>query len=325
MDFDVPVLAASTGYIAAPATIDDAAEMLELERRVETDVAGETALTLDEISKPFATETGRANTAAVVVRRGDALVGSWGVEYDNADRYYAKAIVDHGLESDGYDALIAVAVQWAEQTVRGHATGDARLKLYTWDGDSRLREALTTAGYALQRSFFEMHIDLPAADTAHHSDVSIRRADLGDGDTDDTRLVHHLVTETFRDHYDFIERPFEDWVARHRDNPHTDYSSWWIAEVDGQPAGVRIDNSAYVDSHNAAYIANLGTLRSARGRGVAKSLLAHSFDGARRQGRAAVKLHVDAESPTGATRLYEAVGMRRNHTEHEWQKVLPTA
>ncbi|MEZ5089508.1 MAG: GNAT family N-acetyltransferase [Micropruina sp.] len=78
-------------------------------------------------------------------------------------------------------------------------------------------------------------------------------------------------------------------------------------------AGRRADLAQRVrrPSADADYVANLGVLRSGRGRGVAKALLHAAFARAQADGRAAVRLHVDAESPTGATRLYESVGMYR--------------
>jgi hypothetical protein len=53
---------------------------------------------------------------------------------------------------------------------------------------------------------------------------------------------------------------------------------------------------------------------------LAKALLYRGFAVSRDEGRTSVKLFVDAESPTGATRLYESVGMTREHVVLEWQK-----
>lgn len=74
------------------------------------------------------------------------------------------------------------------------------------------------------------------------------------------------------------------------------------------PLGACASSNRYLDQ-NAGYIGSLGVLRKGRGRGVAKALLADAFGSFRDAGRARVFLHVDAESPTGATRLYRSVGM----------------
>ena len=67
---------------------------------------------------------------------------------------------------------------------------------------------------------------------------------------------------------------------------------------------------------------HLGVLREGRGRGVAKALLHASFARYAADGRAAVKLHVDADSPTGATHLYESVGMYRRLVGYDYHKHL---
>ena len=51
-----------------------------------------------------------------------------------------------------------------------------------------------------------------------------------------------------------------------------------------------------------------------RGKGYAKALLLHTFREFYERGMPRVTLGVDAESPTGATHLYERVGM---HVEAE--------
>jgi ribosomal protein S18 acetylase RimI-like enzyme len=53
----------------------------------------------------------------------------------------------------------------------------------------------------------------------------------------------------------------------------------------------------------------LGVRRPYRRTGVALALLHHAFDEFRRRGRSKAVLNVDAQSLTGATRLYEKAGM----------------
>jgi ribosomal protein S18 acetylase RimI-like enzyme len=58
------------------------------------------------------------------------------------------------------------------------------------------------------------------------------------------------------------------------------------------------------------WIRVLGVRRPWRGCGRGRALLLHAFREFRRRGFARAGLGVDAESPTGANRLYESVGMR---------------
>ena len=57
-------------------------------------------------------------------------------------------------------------------------------------------------------------------------------------------------------------------------------------------------------------------------KGVGDALLRHAFGELYRRGARRVGLGVDAENPTGATRLYERVGMRVAYQSDVYAKKL---
>src|SRR5215468_1533170 len=59
----------------------------------------------------------------------------------------------------------------------------------------------------------------------------------------------------------------------------------------------------------AGVVGALGVRKPWRRRGIAQALLHHAFGEFYRRGKRRVALGVDAENPTGATRLYERAGM----------------
>jgi ribosomal protein S18 acetylase RimI-like enzyme len=61
-------------------------------------------------------------------------------------------------------------------------------------------------------------------------------------------------------------------------------------------------------------VAAIGVRRPWRGRGLGRALLLHTFGEFHRRGVNRISLGVDTENPTGATKLYESVGM---HVELE--------
>ena len=63
------------------------------------------------------------------------------------------------------------------------------------------------------------------------------------------------------------------------------------------------------ERNGGGYVGIIGVRRGRRGRGLAKALLLRTFGEFWRRGVTRVSLDVDADSPTGATRLYESVGM----------------
>jgi ribosomal protein S18 acetylase RimI-like enzyme len=58
------------------------------------------------------------------------------------------------------------------------------------------------------------------------------------------------------------------------------------------------------------WVGLLGVRRAWRKRGLGEALLLHSFGEFYKRGMTTVGLGVDAESPTGATRLYKKAGMQ---------------
>lgn len=66
----------------------------------------------------------------------------------------------------------------------------------------------------------------------------------------------------------------------------------------------------------------LGVRRPWRARGIGRALLVTAFVAVHARGGEAVELGVDAANPTGATRLYEDVGMREHQSFEVWGKSL---
>jgi ribosomal protein S18 acetylase RimI-like enzyme len=73
------------------------------------------------------------------------------------------------------------------------------------------------------------------------------------------------------------------------------------------------------------YIAVLGVRRPYRCRGLGKALLLRGFGALFARGRQGADLHVDADSLTGATRLYARVGMTAHPRFATWEKELRAA
>ena len=64
----------------------------------------------------------------------------------------------------------------------------------------------------------------------------------------------------------------------------------------------------------------LAVLASHRGRGIGAALLRRSFASFAARGLHRVRLNVDAENATGATALYERVGMRVVNRWDLWER-----
>ena len=73
---------------------------------------------------------------------------------------------------------------------------------------------------------------------------------------------------------------------------------------------------------SAGYVNSFAVLRPWRKRGLGLALLLHALRTFRDKGKVRAALHVDAQSLTGATRLYEKAGMHVDQLSHEYQLEL---
>ena len=184
--------------------------------------------------------------------------------------------------------------------------------------DERTRGWMAERGFHTPTSFVRMRIDFdgPLEPAEPRAGIDLRRSD---GSEQDLRLAHRLVEDTFVEHYGHVEATYEKWHERFTERG-PGWAEVWLAEVDGEPAGVLVGTPQFEEDENAGYVRTLGTLASVRGRGVGKALLRAYFDAAQQAGRVAVLLHVDVSNVTGALRVYESVGMRPVLTIDAWTK-----
>ena len=77
----------------------------------------------------------------------------------------------------------------------------------------------------------------------------------------------------------------------------------------------------YARSADMGSVRGLGVRRGWRGSGIGVALLQHTFGAFYAHGRSTMGLGVDAQSPTGATRLYRRAGMRVAEEYETYEKV----
>jgi mycothiol synthase len=180
----------------------------------------------------------------------------------------------------------------------------ARIHQFVVGADSAAAALMTERGYRNVRRFYDMAIQLDAAPATPELPVELFRED-------DARAFHEALDEAFQDHWENHGRGFEEWWDRHRANPNFDPTLWFLIR-DGDEIAAVCRNEA--NRNGGGYVGAIGVRRPWRGKGYAKALLLHTFREFYERGLPRVTLGVDAASPTGATHLYERVGM---HVEAE--------
>jgi len=123
----------------------------------------------------------------------------------------------------------------------------------------------------------------------------------------DARAFHATMNEAFQDHWEWHGLPFDEWWEMRQGQDADEAGPLWFVVRDGDEMAACIRNEA--NRNGGGFVGLIGVRRPWRGRGLAKALLHRTFAEFWRRGTPRVSLGVDAESPTGATKLYESVGM----------------
>lgn len=300
-------------------SVADLPDVLALLTASDRAVLGHTDFTETEV----AADLRRADLQAYGWYAGTDLVGyGWVAQAPGAQRVDLDAYVHPAYGPDAATVgahILAYLEQRGVALVAAAGHPEAIFDLGAYRQDERTRAWLAARDFTAGTTFVRMRVDFTgpvAAAGAPAEGVVVRRATRS---TEDLRAAYTIGEESFLDHYSNVPVSFDTWLQR-LDECGEDWSELWLADVDGEPAGVLVATRQFVEDENAGYVRTLGTLPRARGRGAATALLRHYFAEAAAGGRDAVLLHVDVSNVTGALRLYEAVGMRAVLTIDAWTK-----
>jgi mycothiol synthase len=232
---------------------------------------------------------------------GRAVALGWLDRHDDLGIYVG--IVAQGAKNRGLGgALVDVG------EARAVATGAERIHTFSLGPDRAAAELFLSRGYREVRRFYDMAIEL---------DGPVDEPALPDGLVleifveADARPFHAALGEAFEDHWENHPLPFEQWWQEKLDAPDYDPTLWFLIR-DGGEIAATIRNDA--ERNGGGYVGAIGVRRPWRGRGLARALLARTFNEFYERGQSRVTLGVDAQNPTGATQLYESIGM---HAESE--------
>jgi ribosomal protein S18 acetylase RimI-like enzyme len=144
---------------------------------------------------------------------------------------------------------------------------------------------------------------------------------------DDMRAIWNAKEEAFRDHWGHVTKSEADYQCWLND-PSLTASLWQIAwdAARGEIAGVSLNSINEEDNRQYGFkrgwVNSLGVRRPWRRRGLARAILVSSLQRLNEHGMTEVVLGVDAETPTGALRLYESVGFKVLNRDTIYQKEI---
>ncbi len=219
---------------------------------------------------------------------------------------------DRGLEGP----LLECVEERARQCIPQLRPG-ARISLYTQCSNEHLayRQAIMLLGFTHVRTSWRMEIKMH-----EHPPVPVWPAGIAlrPFTREMARLVHAVDEEGFRDHWGYTPMTFaafERWLIA---TSHFDPTLWFLPFEDETLVGAALCERRA----DFVWINSLSILRPWRRRGLGLALVYHALGEFWRRNQPEVALYVDAQSLTGATRLYERASMRVVRQLDRYEKEL---
>lgn len=325
-----------SGWRTRPPEISDLDRLVELRGADRLPATGSDRVDPDMVVNEIAGLASWTRQQAVAIDEDD-VVRAWATVHDRAaGRAMVHLYVDRSTPYAG--EVAGWLYDWMEARARAisrmRGLRQTQLDASPFAKDEVQQGWLTRAGYEKKRTWLQMTRPVAAEEAktlpGPREGVVVRAVDThpnGIPVAADLQTVHRMLEESFADHFNSYRESFPEFVTRLREDPGHRWDHWRLAFVDDKPAGALVasvlpENAAGVEG---SYVDYIGVSRLARGRGVAKALLHSVISDAAARGRDRVGLEVDADSPTGADRLYESMGWRTDYVTESWHKDLTVA
>jgi mycothiol synthase len=308
------------GYRAGAATLDDLSHVSAMMRAADLADVGEIDFTEQMLRDDWRIpELDLGSDTWMITGRGEVAAYGWLLARDEHRQLDGWGVVHPGHRGRGLGTYLVLR---AEERAADHASAvpdgdEVILRSGVVGKDIEGHRLLERHGYRLVRSGWRMSTDLPdeVRLSSPLAPVIIRSFREGD-----ERLVHETFEDSFSEHFGHAPRTFEDWAA-HRLAPGAFDPELWFVAVDGDQVVGALAGS--VDA-GAGVVETLGVRAPWRRKGVGEALLRRSFAAFAARGLQRVTLFVDSENQTGATRLYERVGMWVHRRYDTFEKRIPS-
>jgi len=248
------------------------------------------------------------NEGAVLVQSGEGEIVGYGDIFNRG--FVQTNVYAFARPSSRQEVVFARLIEWGEAWVAARKPTDPALPpteihYFHRDVDTNSVRLLEAAGYHYIRTHYVMAAELTETPPTPlwPGGISVRAYRLG-LDDDDLFLGGE---ESFQDMWNRPPSTKERWLEQTQADDF-DPTLWFLPydTTTGDVCGVCLCSIL----PGAGEVDTLGIRRPWRRQGLGLALLHHAFAEFWRRGVRMVRLNVDAESPTGAPRLYARAGFR---------------
>jgi mycothiol synthase len=213
----------------------------------------------------------------------------------------------------GGRGLGSFLLDWAKDASRRRASRNLRTVISP--GDEAARPLVAARGFRLVRHFYRMVVDLSEPPAEPHWPEGFSLSTMLPAEEP---ILCEVIEEAFAAEWGRPSRSFEEWQRAVFSQDSFDAALCYLVREDGR--AVAAEHCAR--RFGMGWIGSIGVLAPWRRRGLGEALLLHGFGELYRRGERRIGLGVDASNPTGATRLYERVGMRVAWQADTYEKAL---
>ena len=265
------------------------------------------AVTPEELKHEWESPEFELERDAFLVETSDGKVVGF-EEFNNEHAHVVlqtDGYVHPGFKGRGIGTTLLRVVEKRARAEMALAEPDVRVSLRSiidnHDPDSH--DLHRNEGYQPLRYHWRMEIvlDDPPSEPKFPEGIELRPFIKGEHDVP----IWQAQNEAWRDHWGSHDVSLEEWKRSRFDDPEFNPDLWAIAWDGDEVAGFSMNRYRM----GIGWIRTLGVRRPWRKRGLGEALLLHSFGEFYKRGTSTIGLGVDAQNPTGATRLYQKVGM----------------
>jgi mycothiol synthase len=303
------------GFLDGP-DVDLAYSVVE---QADTAILGRSDSTREQVRAQLASPEAAVDEHRLVLDEEQRPVGLLMIERDaTARRVFADSYCVPGFEGTLLGSLVAMGIETGRRLSDGEPGWQIEAGILA--EDLGYAAELRRHHFEAVRRFWRMSIDLsdhptvePTPPAGVHRSIAVRDSER--------RLLHSIHESSFAEHFGAVAHPYEQWLPWFSDRQDAAPDLWWLAWLDGEPVAEITQDDSRAD-RNGTYIKTLGVVPHARGRGIGRWLLECAFADAARRGRERAWLSVDSDNTTGATHLYEGVGMASDEIMDVYRRPL---